>query len=70
MIGERKLMSSNGNELNKSEATRRPDGRKALLVYLDPELILTLKRMALEDDRHVYLLVEDLLKEGLQTPKG
>jgi hypothetical protein len=46
----------------------REDNRKPLLVYLDPDLILKLKRRALEEDRHTYLLVEELLKKSLERP--
>lgn len=57
--------------LTKTETREREDGRKALLVYLDPELILDLKRQALEDGRHVYLVVEEMLRAGgKKTTKG
>ena len=36
----------------------RKDGRHQLLVYLDPELIKDLKRFALDEDIHVYEIVE------------
>ena len=42
---------------------KRADGRRPLMIYLDPQLILELKREALEKDTHVYLLVEAALKE-------
>jgi hypothetical protein len=40
----------------------RPDGRRPLLVYLDPKIIHALKVRALESNRHVYLLVEEALR--------
>jgi hypothetical protein len=43
------------------EKTSRADGRKPLLVYLHPKLIRALKRKALDDDTHVYLMIEDIL---------
>ena len=41
----------------------RKDGRRALLVYLDPSLIRDLKKEALDRDINVYELVEELLKK-------
>lgn len=46
----------------RSDRRVRPDGRKPLLVYLDPKLILELKREALEKDTHAYLLIEERLR--------
>ena len=40
----------------------RKDGRRPLLVYLDPALIKDLKKEALDRDVNVYELVEELLK--------
>lgn len=45
----------------------RDDNRKALLVYLDPDLIRRLKRRAFDEDRHTYLLVEELLARSLDA---
>lgn len=45
------------------EAKRRPDGRKALLLYLNPKLILALKQKALEEDRPAYAIVEEILSQ-------
>ena len=47
------------------EKKRRSDGRRSLLLYMDPQLILTLKRRALEEDRPLYELVEELLNAKL-----
>lgn len=47
------------------ENKRRPDGRRQLLLYMDPTLILTLKRRALEEDRPLYVLVEEMLMAKL-----
>lgn len=44
---------------------RRSDGRKAMLVYLDPALIRDLKQRALAEDTHAYVLVEQALREKL-----
>ena len=52
-------------QASKNDVTRdRPDGRKAMLLYLDPELIRELKKEALDRDLHVYELVEDELKRS------
>jgi hypothetical protein len=47
----------------------RPDGRRSLLVYLEPELIQALKIEALERDTHVYLLIEEILKNRPRAAK-
>lgn len=44
----------------------RADGRRQLLVYLDPELIKGLKRVALDEDVHVYEIVEEAAREWLE----
>jgi hypothetical protein len=44
------------------ESRARQDGRKPLLVYLDPELIRSLKIQAATEQTHVYLIVEEALK--------
>jgi hypothetical protein len=56
--------SGNGIFLAKSENRTREDGRKPLLVYLAPELIQKLKQQALDQDTHVYLIVEDLVRRS------
>ena len=43
----------------------RPDGRRALLVYLRPDVIKRLKVAALEDDRPAYELAEEALSAWL-----
>jgi hypothetical protein len=50
-------------------ATDRKDGRRTLLLYLKPEIIKSLKKAALDQDRHAYEIAEDALKEWL-SPKG
>lgn len=44
-----------------SEKKQREDGRRPLLVYLRPDIIRALKRKALDEDTHVYLLLEGIL---------
>ncbi|WMT87484.1 hypothetical protein NO932_02465 [Pelagibacterium sp. 26DY04] len=48
----------------------RADGRKSLLVYLTPALIKRLKVAALEDERHVYELVEEAADDWLKRRAG
>ena len=43
----------------------RQDGRKSLLVYLDAELIKELKKVALDDGRNAYEIVEEAAREWL-----
>jgi len=43
----------------------RKDGRRPLLVYLDPALIKELKKEALDRDINVYELVEEMLKKQM-----
>ena len=44
---------------------KRDDGRKALLVYLPPDLIKELKKAGLDDERRVYEIVEEASREWL-----
>ncbi|MET3896089.1 hypothetical protein ABIB57_000013 [Devosia sp. UYZn731] len=46
-------------------AVQRPDGRKKFVVYLDPKLIQSIKMKALEEDRHAYELVEEIIAKSL-----
>lgn len=52
--------------LDKSERT---DGRKAMLTYLDPELIKAVKIQALTEGQHAYELIERILKDSLMPKK-
>lgn len=52
-----------------NEALGRPeraDGRKKFVVYLDPKLIHAIKIRALNEDRHAYELVEELLSDAVE----
>jgi len=51
----------------------RTDGRRTLMLYMDTALIKDLKKVALDDDRNVYEIVEDatrdwLARRGKKTP--
>jgi hypothetical protein len=53
------------------KATRtRPDGRRPLLVYLDPGLIKQLKKAALDRDRTAYEITEEAVREWLRRKKA
>ena len=45
----------------------RADGRKALLVYLRPDVIKRLKVAALDENRPAYELTEEAVSEWLTT---
>ncbi len=49
----------------KAMARDRSDGRKALLVYLHPNLIKRLKMAALDESRPVYELTEEAVSAWL-----
>jgi hypothetical protein len=47
----------------------RADGRRALLLYMTPDLIKGLKKEALDEDRTAYEIVEELVGQWL-TNRG
>jgi hypothetical protein len=47
----------------------RRDGRRQLLLYMDPEVIKELKRAALDTDRPAYEIAEEAIREFLKTKK-
>jgi hypothetical protein len=52
-----------------SVARTRSDGRRQLLIYMDPEVIKELKRAALAEDRPAYELAEEAIREWLRARK-
>lgn len=50
-----------------SRQSPRPDGRKPLYVYLPPDLIVSLKKAALDEGRPVYALVEEAVNRLLHA---
>ncbi len=58
------MVRSKGTDSNQTPRFRT-DGRKFLLVYLDAELIKELKKVALDDDRNAYEIVEEAAREWL-----
>ena len=51
-----------------SDRPERADGRKKFVVYLEPKLIQAIKIRALNEDRHAYELVEELLTGVVGKP--
>jgi hypothetical protein len=49
----------------KAPALVRPDGRRPLLVYMRPDLVINLKKAALDEGRNAYELVEDAVGDLL-----
>jgi len=48
----------------------RTDGRKSLLVYMDEKLIKELKKVAVDDDRNAYEIVEEAMRDWLKQRKS
>ena len=44
----------------------RKHGRRQMLVYLDPKLIKTLKKAAVDRDVHLYDIVDDAARAWLE----
>jgi hypothetical protein len=53
-----------------SKSRTRADGRRQLLVYLDPEVIKQLKKAALDEDRTAYEITEEAVREWLATHRA
>ncbi len=51
------------------EPQKRSDGRKALLLYLKPEVTLALKKAALDASTPAYVLAEEAIKDFLKRTK-
>jgi len=45
----------------------RPDGRDKFVVYLNPELIREIKMRALDERKHAYEIVEELMTSALRS---
>jgi hypothetical protein len=52
-----------------SGARKRTDGRRQLLIYLSPEVIVELKRAALSHERPAYELAEEAIRVWLSKDK-
>lgn len=58
------------DEKARPKQSARPDGRKKLVVYLEPELIKNLKKAALDEDRNAYEIAEEAVRDWLTTYKA
>jgi len=45
----------------------RSDGRRPLLVYMEPDLVKNLKKIALDEDRTAYEIVEEAVKDWMDA---
>jgi hypothetical protein len=54
---------------NAAPSRKRPDGRRQLLVYLQPDVIRELKQAALSDkeERPAYVLAEEAIRQWLKS---
>lgn len=53
----------------RATSSARPDGRRPLLVYMQPEVIKDLKKAGLDEDRNAYEIVEEAVLEWLDGRK-
>jgi hypothetical protein len=54
-------------QAKRTEAHRgRSDGRKPFLAYLPRDVIRDLKVIAIQEDRHAYLVTEDAIRSYLK----
>ena len=57
--------------VSREKATRtRADGRRSLLVYLDPDVIKQLKKAGLDEDRTAYEITEEAVRDWLGRKKA
>lgn len=62
-------MAKTAKAAKQGEGAGRSDGRKALLLYMKPEITLSLKRAALDASRPAYELAEEAIKDWLKRQK-
>jgi len=62
-------MTKSVKTTKQGERAGRSDGRKALLLYLKPEITLGLKRAALDESRPAYELAEEAIRDWLKRHK-
>jgi hypothetical protein len=58
-------MAKSATATIKSPVRARSDGRRTLLVYMDSELIKNIKKVALDEERSVYEIVEEATRDWL-----
>lgn len=49
----------------RSDTRGRTDGRKALLIYLNQDVIKRLKKAAVDSDKHAYEIAEEAVRQWL-----
>jgi hypothetical protein len=64
-----KTMTKTAKTTKVGEGAPRSDGRKALLLYLKPEVTLALKKAALDAGKPAYELAEEAIMEWLKRQK-
>jgi hypothetical protein len=57
------------NDQSNQRARERQDGRRSLLVYLQPNVIKELKKAALDEDRTAYEITEEAVTLWLAARK-
>lgn len=58
--------SKKSAERKKGGAIVRPDGRRATSIYLKPEIIIALQKVAIDEGRHAYEIVEETVSTYLK----
>lgn len=53
----------------KEPTPERPDGRRQLTTYMDPEILKELKMAAIQIDKKAYEVVEEAVAEWLKRRK-
>jgi hypothetical protein len=53
-----------------SKVKRRADGRRATLVYIQPALLLSVKKAALDRQTTTFMLVEQAVAEWLERHRN
>lgn len=60
-------MSDGATEDDKeTRSGSRKDGRRSLLVYMQPDLIKSLKKVAVDSEVTVFSLVEEAVREWME----
>jgi hypothetical protein len=66
MVKKSKVAARKKAAKSVSKINRRPDGRRATLLYIQPSLVLMVKKVALDRQTTAYLLVEQAIVEWLE----
>jgi predicted transcriptional regulator len=60
-------MASQNTDKTNSE---RQDGRQAMTVYLRRDLVKKLKMLSVKDERHAYLIVEEMIDDAFDNEQS